>query len=156
MLRHRLDYPTFDQEAEVVRRGLQLKLKRQGDGAVPMSAFDAIDESSPYQVRDLTLAMERVLEVHVSDVFVRDCVELVTLTRSHPDLELGCSPRAAIALVNASRARAFIHGRDYAVPEDFLALAEDVVLHRIRLNYEALAEGRRGEDVLREILANLA
>ena len=121
-----------------------------------MSAFDAIHEESPFQVRDLTQAMERVLEVHVSDVFVRDCVELVTLTRNHPDLELGCSPRAAIALVNASRARAFIQGRDYAVPEDFLALAADVVLHRIRLNYDALAEGRRGEDVLREILANLA
>ena len=156
MLRHRLDYPTFDQESEVVRRGLQLKLKRQGDGAVPMSAFDAIEESSPYQVKDLTSAMESVLQVHVSDVFIRDCVELVTMTRNHPDLELGCSPRAAIALVNASRARAFIQGRDFAVPEDFLALAEDVVLHRIRLTYEALADGRRGEDVLREILANLA
>ena len=121
-----------------------------------MSAFDAIEESSPYHIKDLTSAMEGVLKVHVSEVFVRDCVELVTMTRNHPDLELGCSPRAAIALVNASRARAFIQGRDFAVPEDFLALAEDVVLHRIRLTYEALADGRRGEDVLREILANLA
>jgi len=156
MLRHRLHYPTFDQETEVVRRGLQLKLKRQGDGAVPMTAFDAIEEASPFRISDLTEAMEAVLAVHVSDVFVRDCVELVNLTRSHPELELGCSPRAAISLVNASRARAFINGRDYAIPEDFLALAEDVVLHRIRLNYEALADGRRGEDVLSEILATLA
>jgi len=156
MLRHRLTYPTTEQETEVVRRGLDLKLKRQGDGAVPMTAFDAIDDSTPFHIRDLTSAMEAVLNVHVSDVFLRDCVELVTMTRSHPDVELGCSPRAAIALVQTSRARAFIHGRDYAIPEDFLALAEDVVLHRMRLTYEALAEGRRGDDVLADLLTALA
>src|SRR5690606_39286747 len=45
MLRHRLSYPTPDQEQEVVRRQLALKLKRQGEGAVPMSAFDAIEDT---------------------------------------------------------------------------------------------------------------
>ena len=49
-----------------------------------------------------------------------------------------------------------INARDYAIPEDFFALAEDVILHRMRLTYEALAEGRRGEDVLQEILRSLA
>lgn len=156
MLRHRLTYPTQEQEVEIVQRGLELKLKRQGDGAIPMTAFDAIDEQSTFHVRDLTEAMEAVLAVHVSDVFIRDCVELVTMTRSHEAVELGCSPRAVIALVQASRARAFIHGRDYAIPEDFFALAEDVVLHRMRLTYEALADGRSGEDVLAEILQTLA
>ncbi len=156
MLRHRLQYPTPEQEQEVVRRGLKLTLKRQGNGAVPMSAFDAIESTAGLHVRDLTAAMQGVLDVHVSDVFIRDCVELVNLTRSHPDIELGCSPRAAIALVQASRARAWIHGRDFAVPEDFFALAEDVILHRMRLSYEALADGRRGEDVLAEILRTLA
>ena len=156
MLRHKLSYPTAEQEIEVVQRGLQLKLKRQGDGAIPMTAFDAIETTSPLQVKNLSEAMEEVLRVHVSDVFVRDCVELVNLTRSHPDIELGCSPRAAIALVQASRARAFINGRDFAIPEDFFALAEDVILHRMRLTYEALASGRRGEDVLEEILRSLA
>ena len=42
------------------------------------------------------------------------------------------------------------------MPEDFFALAEDVILHRMRLSYEALADGRRGEDVLAEILRTLA
>jgi MoxR-like ATPase len=156
MLRHRLSYPTQEEETEVVRRGLELRLRRDGDGAVPMTAFDAIDESNPFHIADLTTAMERVLDVHVSDVFLRDCIELVTLTRNHPDVELGCSPRAAIALVSASRARAFIHGRDYVIPEDFLGLAEDVVLHRMRLTYEALAKGRSGEDVLNDLLGSLA
>ena len=155
MLRHRLTYPSPTDEAEVVKRSLALRLKRQGDGAVPMSAFDAIANDQKLHARDLTEAMARVQEVHVSEVFIRDCVELVNLTRRHKDVELGCSPRAALALVHASRARAFIHGRDYAVPEDLFALAQDVVLHRIRLRYEAVAEGRRPEDVLESLLADL-
>ena len=56
------------------------------------------------------------------------------------DLEVGCSPRAGLALVQASRARALVLDRDYAVPEDIFALTEDVILHRIRVTYEALAE----------------
>ncbi|MFM1822270.1 MAG: ATPase RavA [Planctomycetota bacterium] len=156
MLRHRLSYPTPADEAEVVRRALALKLKRQGDGAVPMSAFDAIGEGNRVGVKDLSDAMAAVQAVHVSDVLVRDVVELVNLTRRHPEIELGASPRAALALVHASRARAYIHGRDYAIPEDLFALADDVVLHRIRLSYEALAEGRTAQGVLRELLSTMA
>jgi MoxR-like ATPase len=155
MLRHQLTYPTPADETEVVRRSLELKLKRQGDGAVPMSAFDAIDSSRKMSVKELTEAMTAVQSVHVSEVFLRDCVELVGLTRKNEHIELGGSPRAVLALTHASRARAYIHGREYVIPEDLFALAEDVILHRIRLKYEALAEGRRSADVLREILKSL-
>jgi len=155
MLRHRLTYPSPADEQEVVRRSLGLKLKRQGDGAVPMSAFDAIDSSRRLSVRELTEAMTAVQNIHVSEVFVRDCVELVGLTRRNEHIELGASPRAALALVHSSRARAYIQGREYVIPEDLFALAEDVILHRIRLRYEALAEGRRSADVLRDILKSL-
>jgi MoxR-like ATPase len=156
MLRHRLSYPTKEDEMQVVKRSLALRLKRQGEGAVPMSAFDAIETRDQLRLTDLTTAMSRVQDVYVSDVFVRDCVELVNLTRNHPDIELGCSPRAALALVHASRARAFIYGRAYTVPEDLFALAEDVVLHRIRLKYEALAQGKRAAGVLKELLDTMA
>ena len=80
----------------------------------------------------------------------------VNRTRNHPLLELGCSPRAGISLVKASRARALIHGRDYVVPEDLFALAEDVILHRIRLSYEAVADGYTSQQVLQEILSEVA
>lgn len=120
-----------------------------------MTAFDAIEDTGRLHVRDLTEAMSAVQKVHVSDVFVRDCVELVNLTRSHKDIELGCSPRAGLALVQASRARAFIYGRDYTIPEDFFALAEDVILHRMRLTYEALAAGRKPGEILEEMLRTL-
>ena len=75
--------------------------------------------------------------------------------RDSPDLDLGASPRAGIALVKASRARALIHGRDYVIPEDMYALAEDVVLHRIRASYEALAEGRDTRVILEEMLGEM-
>lgn len=156
MLRHRFSYPTADEETEVVRRSLALKLKRQGDGAVPMSAFDAIETGEQLHLKDLSAAMTCVQNVHVSEVFLRDCIELVRMTRTQKEIELGCSPRAALALVHASRARAFLHGRDYTIPEDFFALAEDVILHRIRLTYEALAMGRKPLEVLDAMLKSLA
>lgn len=157
LMRHRLTYLDPEDETEVLRRALKLKLKRGIDGgAMPMTAFDAIEKTAPQSVADLTTAMEQVLEVHVSEVFVRHCVDLVNRTRDHVDIELGGSPRAGIALVTASRARAYLHGRDYVVPEDIFALAEDIVLHRIRLSYEAVARGRTGEQVLAEILDQLS
>ena len=57
--------------------------------------------------------------------------------------------------MQAARARAFVMQRDYVTPEDLFALAEDVVLHRMRLSYEALAEGRKPAAVLEERLRKL-
>ncbi len=155
MLCHRIDYPTSDQEETVLRRQLAMGLKRVGGGAVPKTAFDMIGDEPVCGLPDLIGAMETVQQVHVSEVFMKHCVELVRLTREHPAVELGCSPRAALAIVQAARARAFVMGRDYVIPEDLFELAEDVVLHRIRLSYEALAEGRKPEEVLEEMLHQL-
>ncbi|MBK7405170.1 MAG: MoxR family ATPase [Phycisphaerales bacterium] len=154
MMCHRLEYPTKEQETEVLRRSLALGLVRAGDkgGAVPMSAFDAIGETADIRVAELTASMEAVQRVHVSEVFIQHCVDLVTRTRHCADIDLGCSPRAGIALVQAARARAYVHGRDYAVPDDLFALAEHVMLHRMRLTYESLARGRTGQQVLRELM----
>ncbi len=155
MLCHRLDYPSAEQEEEVLRRQLKMGLKRVEGGAMPKTAFDMIGGEPVCRVEDLVSAMETVQSVHVSDVFMKHCVEFIRLTRSHPAIELGCSPRAGLSIVQAARARAFVMERDYVVPEDLFELAEDVVLHRIRLSYEALAEGRRPERVLQEMLHQL-
>ncbi|MEP3478574.1 MAG: MoxR family ATPase [Fuerstiella sp.] len=152
MMCHRLRYPNPEEETEVVRRSLKLKLQRQGDGAVPQSMFDAIGDNQKLSVSDLTKAMTEVQAVHVSEVFIHDCVKLVNATRGHKDLLLGCSPRAVLSLVQASRARAFIYGRDYVVPEDLFTLAEDVILHRVRLSYEALADGITPRTMLDKLL----
>ena len=156
MLCHRLTYPSLAEEEEVLKRSLALGLKRDGRGAVPKTAFEAIDPEPVATVEQLVDSMARVQEVYVSEVFVKHCVELVRRTRTTPHLDLGSSPRAGIALVQAARARAFIHGRDYAVPEDLFALAEDVLLHRMRLTYQAMAEGMTAQQILRQIMAEMS
>jgi MoxR-like ATPase len=155
LLCHRLDYPSASEEEEVLRRNLALGLRRDKKGAVPQTSFDLLNEPPVARVEDLVAAMAAVQQVHVSEVFTKHAVELVRRTRRNPSIEIGGSPRAGIALTLAARARAFIHERDYAVPEDLYALAEDVLLHRMRLTYEALAEGVRSATVLRGILAEV-
>ncbi|HEY2838209.1 MAG TPA: MoxR family ATPase, partial [Pirellulales bacterium] len=152
LLCHRLHYPAPDEEREVLRRNLSLGVRREDGGAVARTEFDVLDNQPVGSSNDLISAMEKVHQVHVSDTFLEHVVEVVKRTRNHPLIELGCSPRAGIALVKASRARALIHGRTYVIPEDLYALADDVMLHRMRLNYEALADGYTGSDVLRLLL----
>ena len=155
MLCHRLDYPDAKEEDEILRRQLELGLQRSERGAVPKSAFDQLTQGPVASIEELVGGMEAVQRVFVSEVFRKHCVELVRRTRRHKAVDVGGSPRAGIALTLAARARAFIHGRDFVVPEDLYALAEDVLLHRMRLTYEALAGGVRGATVLREIMAEV-
>ncbi len=155
LLCHRLDYPSVTEEEEVLRRSLALGLRRDEKGAVPQSSFDLVNQPPVASIDELVEAMAAVQQVFVSEVFTKHAVELVRRTRRHKLIEVGGSPRAGIALALAARARAFIRGRDHAVPEDLYALAEDVLLHRIRLTYEALAEGVHAATVLRGILAEV-
>ena len=152
MLRHRLTYPSPAEERDVLHRNLALGVKRDGSGAVARTEFDVLDDQPAGGIEQLVTAMEAVTRVHVSDTFVEHVVAVVGRTRSHPAVELGASPRAGIALIKAARARALVRGRDYVSPDDLYALAPDVILHRVRLTYEALADGLRGDDVLRDIL----
>jgi MoxR-like ATPase len=155
MLCHRLYYPSAKEEEEILNRTLALGLRKDEHGAVPETSFDRLNQEPVATIDDLTEAMTQVQRVYVSDVFLKHSVELVRRTRRTKQIELGGSPRAGIALAQAARARAFIHGRDYAIPEDLFALAEDVLLHRMRLTYEALAEGVNGAIVLRQIIAEM-
>jgi MoxR-like ATPase len=155
MLCTRLDYPSADEEREVLRRNMRLGVRREDRGAVARTEFDVLDEPPVGSTGELVTAMEAVQRVHVSETFLEHVVEVVGRTRRHPHIELGASPRAGIALIKSARARALIHGRDYVIPDDLFALAEDVLLHRTRLNYAALADGRTGAAVLHEVLHDL-
>jgi MoxR-like ATPase len=155
MLCHRLYYPGVTEEEEIVTRQLALGLRKDERGAVPQTAFDLLQQEPVATIAELTSSMASVQEVFVSEVFIKHTIELVRRTRRAKAVEVGGSPRAGIALVQAARARAFIHGRDYAIPEDLFALAEDVLLHRMRLTHEALAEGQTGANVLRQIMAEM-
>ena len=152
MLCHRLGYPKPDEEREILRRNAKLGIKRADKGAIAMTEFDTITDKPVGSSEDLIKAMEAVHAVHVSEAFIDHVVAVVGRTRTHPSIELGCSPRAGIALIKSARARALIHGRDYVVPDDLFALAEDALLHRIRLKYEALADGLTGAEVLDKLV----
>ena len=155
MLVHRLDYPSVDEEREILVRNAALGIQRQDKGAIVQTEFDVLEKKPVGSSEELVRAMEAVHHVHVSETFVEHVVGLVERSRRHPAVELGCSPRAGISLIKAARARALMHGRHYAIPEDLFALAEDVMLHRMRLKYEAIAEGITGRDVLQELLRSL-
>jgi MoxR-like ATPase len=72
-----------------------------------------------------------------------------------PYLAYGASPRASLGLVVAARALALLRGRAFALPEDVVALAPDVLRHRLVLSYEALAEGVGPDDLIGRVLAQV-
>lgn len=156
MMCHRLGYPTTGDEETILRNTLALGLKREEKGAVPETLFDRVSHESPVAgLEDLRQAMESVQRVHVSDVFIRHAVRLVQLTREEKRLAFGSSPRGGLALTQAARARAFLHGREYVNPDDLLTLAEDVLRHRLRVTYSAAADGVDSGMVLRDLIGRL-
>ncbi len=82
-----------------------------------------------------------IRDVHVAEPLERYLVALCRATRSHPEVELGASPRASLALLRAARAAAAVAGRDYAIPDDVKALAPHVLPHRLILRPEAQLAG---------------
>jgi MoxR-like ATPase len=95
---------------------------------------------------------EQLHAIHIETSVARYAVALARATRELDEVSLGASPRASIYLVEGARARAALEGRSYVLPEDVKRVAPDVLRHRILLNYEAEADGRRSDDVVQEIL----
>ena len=116
--------------------------------------------------RVLTTEQLSDLQKEVDGIFVEPAlieyaVRMVTATRQPKDVGLpelehyimfGASPRASINLILTARALAFVRGRDYALPQDVLDMALDVMRHRIVLSYEALSDNMTGDDLLKKIL----
>jgi MoxR-like ATPase len=111
------------------------------------------------------LAQQRAADrVYVDPALIEYAVTLANATRdpdAHglgtvaPYVLYGVSPRAAINLVLAAKALAYVRGRDYALPEDLRELVLDVMRHRLVLSYEALADGVTADDLLTQVLARV-
>lgn len=156
MMCHRLHYPSVLEEEQVLTNTLALGLKKDGQAAMPKTLFDDLTDARPVATLDeLRQAMESVQNVHVSPVFIKHVVSVVRLTRDDKRVSFGAGPRAGISITQAARARAFLYGRDYVTPDDLFALAEDVLLHRMRLNYAATADGHTASSVLQELLGKV-
>jgi MoxR-like ATPase len=101
---------------------------------------------------EVARAIVAIRDVHVAEPLERYLVALCRATRSHPEVELGASPRAALALLRATRAAAAIAGRDYALPDDVKALAPHVLPHRLILRPEAQLAGHDPTDIIADVL----
>ena len=100
-------------------------------------------------------------KVYVDPALIEFAVRMVTATRQPKEVGLqdiehyimfGASPRASINLILTARALAFVRGRNYALPQDVLDMAFDVMRHRLVLSYEALSDNVSADDILKRIL----
>jgi len=106
-------------------------------------------------VEDLAAGRLGVRAVTVSPEVLGYVVDVCRATRSSPSLQLGVSPRGATALLAASKAWAWLSGRDYLTPDDVKSLARPTLRHRVSLRAEAELEGTSADGVLEGVLASV-
>jgi MoxR-like ATPase len=117
------------------------------------AAANPLDELQPVaDTHDVVKLIETARGVHVSDEVKRYVIDLVTATRTAPDLRLGASPRAALHLVRASRAKAVLEEREFVLQDDVKALAVPVLAHRLIPTAEARVGRRSAEQIVTELL----
>jgi MoxR-like ATPase len=145
LLKIRVPYPTAEAELEM--------LARHAEGRDPERAeAEAIAGLGDAEVRALRSAADGVrVAPEVREYISR----LVRATREDPSLTLGGSPRAAVALLKASRAAALLAGRDFTTPDDVKDYALPVLRHRVMLAPELEVEGRNADDVLSALLSRV-
>ncbi len=102
---------------------------------------------------DVMEMQAQVRQVHADESIGAYIVDIVRKTRESDEVLLGCSPRAAVGLLAAAKAHAYIHNRRYVLPEDVKSLASDVLAHRIIIKPEVSYTGRRGRDIVEDILS---
>lgn len=147
MMKVFVDYPTKDQELEVMRRISNMKFD--------FTVNALLTKDDIYAIR------EQVNKVKISQSLEQYIIELVFATRKPleyklndmaPYIQFGASPRASINLNLAAKAAAYMDGRDYVLPEDIKEVALDVMNHRILLNYEAEADNVKTNEIIKAIL----
>ena len=145
-LKLEIGYPSREEEKMIVHRVARTD-------PAPISAVATAEE--------ITTAREEVSAVHLEDNLLDYIVELTFATREPAAfgledledlIEFGTSPRATIFLTRTARARAYLKGRDYVMPDDIKAMAPSVLRHRLRTTYEADARGVGSEEIIRLIL----
>lgn len=138
MIRITVGYPEKKDEVEILKSSRRL----------------APDALSPVITADQLLQLRtQAAAVHTEDALYAYMVDIAAESRRRPDIRLGISPRGTMALAAMTKAHALTEGRDYAVPDDVLAVAPYTLAHRISLSGEARFAGKTPEDVLTDLLA---
>lgn len=112
-----------------------------------------LEELGPVaSVEELLQLQREARHIRVEESVRSYVVKVVRATRDHPSIQLGASPRAALALQRGAQARALLEGRSFVIPDDVKALAVPVLAHRLMLDAQARIRGRKVEAVLDELL----
>ena len=149
MLHVVLDYPTEDEELEILRRD---RAKHYG--------IDVEPDTSSLTPQNVLDARREVAEMHVAEPVEKYLVALVAATRKLETLDkaltgvldVGASPRASLALLHAASAYAWLQGRDYVTPDDVAYLAPDVLRHRLSVSFSGRAQGLNSEKLVKRLL----
>jgi len=150
MMKVTVDYPTKGQELEIMRRISNMKFD--------FTVNALLTKEDIYDIRD------QINKVKISESLELYIIELVFATRNPMDYKLteqaqyiqfGASPRASINLNLAAKAVAYFEGRDYVLPEDIKEVAQDVMNHRLIMNYEAEADNVKPSDIIKAILGKV-
>lgn len=146
MLKLQVDYPTIEEEREVLRRNI-------GKANIEVEKL--------LTPEDVLAARSLVKDIYLDEKIETYILDIVFATREPAKYQLpglknliscGASPRASINLAKAAKAMAFLRGRAYVIPEDVRGIVYDVMRHRIGITYEAEAESIKTEDIIREII----
>ncbi|WP_379922538.1 AAA family ATPase [Erythrobacter sp. R86502] len=138
-----MPYPDEDEETRIVAT--------YGQRAGPRRASD-LGVRAITDAAGLSAATRALAQVTVADEITRYVVQLIRATRTSADLIVGASPRAAVLLAGAARARAALEGRAYVIPDDVKALALPVLRHRLTLSPAAEIEGRDMETLVAALI----
>lgn len=105
-------------------------------------------------LEQLSRHLRSVWEVHIDETLQEYIIKLIGVSRNHPDIALGGSPRASLALYRASQALAALRGRDHVLPDDIKYLIPYILPHRLIIRPEAELRGRTANAILSDILAS--
>ena len=141
LIRLDVGYPDEDGEIEILRRFEEKS---------PLDTIDTV--STPEEVVNLQKSLSRI---YVNDSIRSYIADITRATREHSAFELGASPRATLALFQATRASAAINGRTYVNPEDVKKLVTPVLAHRLLLSTNSRLRGRSSEEVIDEVLQTI-
>jgi MoxR-like ATPase len=139
-----VQYPSISQEEQIINQ----HHSRKGNIKVD-------DVESQINAQDLIGMRQLVNEVHVASKIIHYIAQLVDHTRNNPNLFLGASPRASIAILQASKSFAAMNGRDFVIPDDIQYVAPHILIHRIILSPEKEIEGLEASDFIREIIQKI-
>jgi MoxR-like ATPase len=146
MFKLRVDYPTAEQESEILKlHSNQVDLNQRLKNEVRTI-------TNPEQVMKAT---QLCSTVRVEDSLVDYINKIVRATRTWPAFHIGASPRAGLALMQSSRTLAAFSGRDFAIPDDVVDIAIPTMRHRVQLTAEAEIEGRTSDEELSTLIRGI-